>query len=280
LIQRQQALGRIEHDIQVARRIHEGFLPSALPAIAGWQIDARYRPARQVGGDFYDAFTLGDGRFLAVVVADICDKGVGAALFMALTRSLIRAFAEHHDRARPLPALGEGTSAALTHHVAVAAAAELASAAVTSTNAYIVAHHLDLTMFATVFFGIVHVASGALVYLNAGHCPPIVVSAAGGIGRRLPPTGPAVGMFADAEFGIQEDRLVAGETLLAFSDGATDARNPAGGLLGEAGLIALLTQSAPAATAAALLDLIESGVRNHIGDAPPYDDLTLLALRR
>lgn len=278
LIQRQQALSRIENDIRVARRIHDGFLPTTLPEISGWQIDARFRPARQVGGDFYDVFTLAKGRSLALVIADVCDKGVGAALFMALTRSLIRAFAEHHDLAHPMPMLGDASSSSLRNQLMVASSVDLLGSTITSTNGYIIGHHIELNMFATVFLAVVDLASGLLVYVNAGHCPPMIVGKDGGVTRRMAPTGPAVGMFADAEFGIREDSLDPGDALLAFTDGATDARNLAGSLFSESRLVALLAQ--PAATAGALLDAIESGVSNHTGDAAPYDDLTLLALRR
>ncbi len=277
LIQRQQALSRVENDMLVARRIQDGFLPGVLPATPGWQIDTRFRPARHVGGDFYDVFTLMRGRTLALAIGDVCDKGVGAALFMALTRSLIRAFALHHDLTRHAQVLGEATAPTLKGYLDLATAAALLGAAVNSTNAYILAHHLDLNMFATLFLGMLDLNSGSLVYMNAGHCSPMILDTAGSI-RRLEPTGPAVGMFADAEFGIQEERLQLGDTLFAFSDGVTDARNPTGVFFGEARLISAL---APApATARELLDTIETHVRNHIEDAAPFDDLTMLALRR
>ncbi len=278
LVQRQQALQRIEHDMQVARRIQDGFLPSVLPSLPGWQIDTRFQPARHVGGDFYDAFMLTRGRTLAIALGDVCDKGVGAALFMALTRSLIRAFALEHDLTRQAPVLGEATAPTLKGYLDLATAAELLGAAVNSTNAYILAHHLDLNMFATLFLGMLDVNSGTLLYMNAGHCSPMILDAGGGIRRRLEPTGPAVGMFADAEFGIQEERLSVGDILLAFSDGVTDARNRDGVFFGEARLRSVLTTTS--ATTRELLDSIETHVRNHIGDAAPFDDLTMLALRR
>jgi sigma-B regulation protein RsbU (phosphoserine phosphatase) len=276
LLQRQQALSKVENDILVARRIHDGFLPATLPRPAGWQIDARFRPAREVGGDFYDAFTLAEERSLALVIADVCDKGVGAALFMALTRSLIRAFSEQHDATHPRRTDADGAAPDDTDPVS--GDVHLLRAAVAATNAYIVAHHLELNMFATLFMGVLELSSGSLVYLNAGHCPPMVVGASGGLERRLQPTGPAIGIFADPDFAIQHDRLAPGETLLAFTDGATDARNAAGALLGMERLASLASQ--PASSATGLLDAVESGVRNHVGDTPPYDDLTLLAVRR
>src|SRR5512139_3144966 len=85
-----------DHEMEIARRIQASFLPEELPQFQGWEIAARFQPARQVAGDFYDAFPLIQNRRLALVIGDVCDKGVGAALFMALFRTLIRAFAQQH----------------------------------------------------------------------------------------------------------------------------------------------------------------------------------------
>src|SRR5690606_13045707 len=119
----------LEREIDIARDIQAGFLPAAMPGADGWALAARFQPARQVGGDFYDAFALPDGRLL-LVVADVCDKGVGAALFMALFRSLLRALAE-----RML-------------HAAEDVDAELA-ALLSATNDYIARTHDSANMFAT-----------------------------------------------------------------------------------------------------------------------------------
>ncbi len=91
LLRRQEILVKIEHDVQVGRQIQADFLPDVLPQPEGWEIEAFFQPAREVAGDFYDAFLIDDDQ-IGFVIADVCDKGVGAALFMALSRSLIRAF--------------------------------------------------------------------------------------------------------------------------------------------------------------------------------------------
>src|SRR5262249_19237014 len=95
---------RYERDVQIGRQIQASFLPDTLPQANGWEISARFQPAREVAGDWYDAFSLTHGR-VGLVIADVCDKGVGAALFMALMRSLIRAYAQQHYALRWLDAV-------------------------------------------------------------------------------------------------------------------------------------------------------------------------------
>ena len=99
---------KLERDVQIARKIQESFLPGELPQPAGWEIAARFHPAREVAGDFYDSFQLTQGRRVALVIADVCDKGVGAALFMALFRSLYRAYSQQNYSMRWTDVMDEG----------------------------------------------------------------------------------------------------------------------------------------------------------------------------
>ena len=246
----------LERELEIGREIQKSFLPEELPKVAGWEIAARFRPARQVAGDFYDAFSLPSSGRIGLVIADVCDKGVGAALFMALFRSLLRATA---------------TGAAWGPE----AAPELLRT-VRLTNDYIARTHGRSNMFATLFFGVLDPATGSLLYVNGGHEAPVLFGPAGAKAR-LPPTGPAVGMMPDMPFEIGETRLEAGEGLLAFTDGVTDARG-ASGFFGEGRLLALLDQ--PVASAAALLDAIEAAVLAHAAGSEQTDDITLLAVRR
>ena len=256
----------LEREIDIAREIQAGFLPAELPRADGWELVACFEPARQVGGDFYDAFALADGR-IVVVVADVCDKGVGAALFMALFRSLLRALAERmlQDRARDreLDAreVRDGQLQAL----------------LSATNDYIARTHDSANMFATMFVGVIDPADGALAYVNGGHEAPAIAGVAG-VRARLAPTGPAVGMLPSVPFGVAHARIGPGETLLVFTDGATDARNGSGAMLGEDALLALLAP--PAATARATLDAIRDAIHAHAAGAAPFDDLTMLAVAR
>jgi serine phosphatase RsbU (regulator of sigma subunit) len=253
----------LERDLEIGREIQKSFLPEELPRIAGWEIAARFRPARQVAGDFYDAFALPGGR-IGLVVADVCDKGVGAALFMALFRTLLRATATG-DSGRP----GDADSADLDP------AQELLRA-VRLTNDYIARTHGRSNMFATLFFGVLEPSTGSLLYVNGGHEAPVVFGP-GGVKARLSPTGPAVGMLPDMAFAVGRARLEAGDGLLAFTDGVTDARG-ASGLYGEERLLALLRQDA--SPASGLLDAIEAAVLAHADGREQADDITLLAVAR
>lgn len=246
----------LEREIDIARDIQAGFLPAELPRADGWELAACFEPARQVGGDFYDAFALGDGR-IALVVADVCDKGVGAALFMALFRSLLRAGAERMlDGADALPMQ--------------------LPALLASTNDYIARTHDGANMFATMFVGVLDPGDGSLGYVNAGHEAP-AIAGADAVRARLEPTGPAVGMMPGMAFGFARATLAPGESLLMFTDGVTDARDPAGTLFDERRLLPLLPGSDGAGV---LVRRIRDAVHAHAAGEAPFDDVTMLALSR
>jgi sigma-B regulation protein RsbU (phosphoserine phosphatase) len=248
----------LERELSIGREIQRSFLPHALPATSGWQLDARFQPARQVAGDFYDAFELPDGR-LGLVVADVCDKGVGAALFMALFRSLLRVLASQNCTDPDPQKVLAGTLG--------------------SINDYIADTHSRANMFATVFFAVLSPGSGELHYVNAGHDPPVVLEPGADTPRRLSPSGPAVGLSAGLAFRVDSTVLAPGATLLAFTDGVTDACDAESRMFGEARLLGLL-DARPESTAAATLDRIESALADHVQGGPRFDDITLLAVRR
>jgi len=248
----------LERELEIGREIQLGFLPDTLPSPTGWEVRAHFRPARQVAGDFYDAFTLDDGR-VALVLADVCGKGVGAALFMALFRSLLRALA------------GSEFAAAATTRDGLCATVQ-------GTNDYIARTHGRANMFATAFVAVLDPASGALEYVNAGHEPPAVLGAGGVLRARLEPTGPALGLMPDLEFGVCSERLAPGETLFAFTDGVTDARDPRDEAFGEERLMALLqTEGVSAAT---LLERVDEALSAYIASAAQFDDVAMIATRR
>ena len=246
----------LERELEIGRQIQKEFLPESLPQPVGWEIAAAFHPARQVAGDFYDAFALEDGR-VAFAIGDVCDKGVGAALFMALFRSLLRSHAELH---------GAGTPAE-----------SAARSIVALTNDFIARTHGRSNMFATIFFAILDPATGAMAWVNGGHEPPALRRRSGAV-ERLMPTGPAVGAMPDMEFTAKSTALSPGDLLLAFSDGASEARSPSGQFYGEDSLVGLL-EAAPA-DADALLTRIVDVVRRHEAGSEPGDDLTILAVRR
>jgi serine phosphatase RsbU (regulator of sigma subunit) len=243
-----------ERELEIGREIQTEFLPADLPELEGWALAARLHSARQVSGDFYDVFTVDGGR-IAVVVADVCDKGVGAALFMALSRSLLRAASERTPvNGSPLP-----------------------GSALSFANDYIAITHDRANMFATAFFGVIDPTTGELEYANAGHDPAIIVGGKGSV-EQLPPTGPAVGLVPGSTCGVHRVTLEPGDTLLAYTDGVPEAMAADGSQYTGDRLVELLRQ--PSDSPEELLDRIDSDIRLHTTGAGRSDDVTLLAVRR
>ncbi|MFB2969258.1 SpoIIE family protein phosphatase [Aerosakkonema sp. BLCC-F183] len=251
-VQVKSAMARSE--IEKGRQIQKDFLPETLPQPEGWEIAAVFEPARQVAGDFYDSFPLVDGK-IGVVIADVCDKGVGSALFMALFRSLIRAIAQQ-DYSDDRTALKN---------------------AMEFTNNYIATNHSRTNMFATMFFGVFDPKTGELNYVNGGHEPPIIMSP-DGTKIRLKPTGPAVGMLPNLKFKVEQAQLKPGDILVSYTDGVPEAKDTEAQFFTEKQLLSLLEQ--PIASALSLLETIEAKVKQHIGKADQFDDITMLAVRR
>ncbi len=255
-----------ERELEIGRTIQAGFLPGSLPIPAGWDIAAYFQPAMQVSGDFYDVFELKEGRFLGIVVADVCDHGVGSALFMALTRSLIRAFARQTaDRLQPSPDGPAGWSRSL------------ALETVGQTNSYISDNHGDTGMFATLFFGILDPSSGDLTYVNAGHEPPIFLRSGQPVAH-LKATGLAVGALADAPYRADSITLQNGDGLVLYTDGVTDAGDRSEKHFSKQRLARLV--SGETTGAQALVDSVMAALKAHVGNGSPTDDITLLCVRK
>ena len=274
---------KIEHDVEIARDIQLSFLPQTLPKPDNWEISAYFHPAREVAGDFYDAFMMAQGRRVGFVIADVCDKGVGAALFMALTRSLTRAYAQQNYTLNLMDGLDDNLSglapeAGGRRRKMPSIGSMALQNAVTLTNSYITNNHLELNYFATLFFGMLDPLTGALSYINGGHCPPIILGSDGQIKTRLKATGTPVGMMPDAVYTIGEAQLEPGDILFGYSDGVTDARTPAGKMFSEKRMLELLQQK-PVETADELLLRFKTTLVEHISTADQYDDITMLALR-
>jgi phosphoserine phosphatase RsbU/P len=272
---------KLEHDLQVARRIQAGFLPTHLPEILGWEIAARFDPAREVAGDFYDAFMLSQNRRLGFVIADVVDKGVPAAIFMALVRSLTRAFAQQNYPMSWTDALEQGTGPRRprTGRSLPSTGTVALENTILLTNNYIVANHSEDTMFATMFFGMADPATGQVIYINGGHNPPYIVASGGEIKGALKPTGPAVGMFPSTHFDTALAQLDPGDTLFIYTDGVTEAKDPQGRLYTARRLESLLSEQ-PVGSAVALLDRVQAALQAHMADAEQFDDITMLAVRR
>ena len=270
----------LDREIEKCRQIQMSFLPKKLPQLPDWHMEEFFFPATRVSGDFYDAFML-PGGYIGFVIGDVCDKGVGSALFMALFRSLIRIFsgqthlckhlcesftADNQQRAGDMIIQQETTDIEQSNPLI----------AVALTNEYI-AQDNDMCMFATLFFGVLDPESGKLVYINGGH-EAVFVTDQNGVRERLLATGPAVGTLPQAKFATKEIQLQPGEILFAYTDGVIDARTPDGDRFTKKRLNALLSQ--PADSALELMQRIASRLFAHIGKAPQEDDITMLTLQR
>jgi len=271
---------KLNNELEKGRHIQINFLPNQLLQLPNWETAAYFKPARQVAGDFYDVFQVPGGS-IGLVVADVCDKGVGAALFMALFRSLIRIFSGQTSlNGLPLTCSDARFDKVddYANHPSVDPAHVTALRAIHLTNNYIALNHGDLAMFATLFFGILDPDSGILSYVNGGHEPIFVLGPGGGVRDRLAATGPSVGVEPNMNFKIQQSRLEPGDILLGYTDGVVEANAPDGGFFTKERLVATL--DAPVSSAADLLDRIAGRLQEHIGEADQFDDVTLLAIRR
>ena len=253
----------LERELEIARQIQMGFLPSELPEVDGWELAAYFKAAREVAGDYYDAFLLADGSLVGVI-GDVCGKGVGAALFMTLFRSLIRATATTDAFANPKEAQALTPAERLQHVISF-------------TNNYLVKTHEDAGMFSTVFIGIFNTQDGRLSYINCGNEPPLLLRE-GRAAAVLPPTGPVVGVLPGAEFAVKEIQMEKNDLLLVFTDGITDCTNAQNEFFGHARLEALLDGCE--ASPAGLLHILQTQLGQFSGAADPFDDITVLAVKR
>jgi sigma-B regulation protein RsbU (phosphoserine phosphatase) len=272
-----------ERELEIGREIQASFLPEELPQVHGWEIASRFEAARLVAGDFYDAFPLSGGKRIGLLIGDVTDKGVGAALFMALFRSLIRAFADQHYSLGWMDVLtsgsdiaGRGGSVGKRRELLSTGAPALKNA-IDLTNNFIARNHGKTNMFATIFFGLLDPSNGGLIYINGGHEPPLLVGG-GRIKATLNPTGPAGGLLPDLNFSIEQVNLDPGDILFAYTDGVVDARNPVGEAFTKDRLSSLI-RGIPA-DASNLLENIYQNLMDHISGAERFDDITMLAVRR
>jgi sigma-B regulation protein RsbU (phosphoserine phosphatase) len=270
----------LDQELEKCRQIQQNFLPSQLPSLSGWHIEEFFFPARRVSGDFYDAFML-PGGYAGLVIGDVCDKGVGSALFMALFRSLIRIFSGQTHLCKHLcesfiAASRKRAGDMIIQQDTIDVEQTNPLTAVALTNEYI-AQDNEMSMFATLFFGVLDPRNGNLFYVNGGHEAVFVIDQ-NGVRERLLPTGPSVGIFQEAKFAYKEIQLLPGEILFAYTDGVIDARSPSEERFTKRRLFSLLSQ--PVNSALELTQKIATNLFAHIGIAPQEDDITMLTLQR
>jgi len=267
----------IEFEMEKGQKIQRDFLPTTIPHLPDWNIATCFFPAGKVSGDFYDVFRLSDGS-IGLVIADVCDKGVGSALYMALFRSLIRVFAEQAAFCDTAAVTQLGQPWDKSNAVLSAEDKQkIRLRAVPFTNNYIAQTHGEESMFATLFFGVLNPETGILYYINGGHEPLYLVNAQG-VKQKIDPTGPAVGLWPDTTYDMGRIRMEPGDMLLGYTDGVTEARSPADEVFTRSRLRSLIEQ--PFTTAAELLERIKANLFTFIDIAPRHDDVTMLAVQR
>lgn len=243
---------RMEQELEVAREIQTSFLPRKTPLVAGWSVGAAWDSARQVGGDFYDFIRLPEKRW-GIVMADVADKGVPAALFMAVTRTLIRSSA--------LGGMPPGRPPAQT----------LARAN------RILMQDTRSDMFVTAFYAIWHPESGLMEYASGGHNPPMLCQ--NGCTRELRAEGIALGAIEDITLEQKSVLMQPGDALMLYTDGLIDALNSEGEEFGVARLREVF-ESLRHVQAEGIVAGVMAAVRAHAGDEPPFDDQTLVVVKR
>jgi NarL family two-component system response regulator LiaR len=243
---------KVAQELALAGEIQASFLPSALPIVAGWQLAATLEPARETSGDFYDFIPLPNGR-LGIVVADVVDKGMGAALYMALSRTLIRTYAVEYDR-QPELVFGAANRRILL-----------------DTHA---------KLFVTVFYGILDPTTGTLTYCNAGHNPPYFLSAQNkGMVQALGGTGLPLGIFEEVTWTQESVQLAPGDTLVLYTDGIPEAQDQQQVFFGEERLQKTV-QANLGGSAQDIQDALLAEVHRFGGDAPRLDDITVVVVVR
>jgi serine phosphatase RsbU (regulator of sigma subunit) len=237
------------HELELARQIQESMLPAALPQVAGYDIAARMIPARMVGGDFFDIIPLGPDR-LGIAIGDVSGKGVPAALFMTLASSLLHAHVMCGMPPRE--------------------ALQMLNAQLLTRNAK--------GMFITLLYGELDLSSRTFHYVRAGHELPLIWDAAGVPRDTTFNYGIPLGLFPYVPLDEQTVTIPPGGMLLLYTDGASEAMDEAGTLLGHERLSSLALAQ-PAETASELCDRLLHALIEYHGSAPQSDDITLVAIR-
>ncbi len=239
---------RLDIEVRLARQIQETFIPKTLEVFPGWGLDARWRTALQMGGDFYDVINLADGR-LGLFIADVADKGIPAALFMALTRTLMRAAVLQTDS--PAEVLRQVND--------------------------LLYPDCEQGMFVTAVYGALDLVTGRFTYANAGHNPPMWVREAQI--DLLSRTGIALGVIEHAQMSERSINLSEGDMLVFYTDGITEAFSVDGEIFGDERLMQVL-RSGRQGTAKDILDKIDESIDLFTGQQAISDDITLIALKR
>ncbi len=245
----------LQKELEIGKRIQQNFLPEKIEEVSGFDIKAYSSAAKDVGGDFYDVFKMKQETKVCFVITDVCGKGVGAALFMALIRSLIRAFSLNFT----------GSDS------------DIVKKLVSSTHDYIIANHESSGMFATMFIGILDTESSVITYANVGHNPPVLVKA-DGTQEWLKPQGPALGIFPDLNPEPVSINFDTNDILFCYTDGVTEATSKTGELYNEERLEELLKNERGELDT--IIQSLVDELTKFAEGIEQSDDITILALKK
>jgi sigma-B regulation protein RsbU (phosphoserine phosphatase) len=242
--------GRMERELQMAYRVQASLLPERTPEVPGWDFAAHWQPAREVAGDYYD-FLAQSASGIGLVIADVTDKGMPAALFMAFTRSIVRASL---DRAAS-PAEGIGRAN------------------------YLISAESTYDFFVTLFYACLDPSSGEMAYVNAGHNPPLLCRSGQAQFESLTRSGIPLGIEPDSTYEQKTVVLAAGDFLLLYTDGVIEAFDLQGQEFGLARLEAVLRENR-SRSAGEIIEAIGQAVSAFVGAAIPSDDITMVLVKR
>jgi serine phosphatase RsbU (regulator of sigma subunit) len=247
----EQSRRKMERELAMAGKIQACFMSQELPHIIGWQRAGKIIPARETSGDFYCLASFGNQRY-GILIADVVDKGIGAALLMTFCWGLFQTFASQHpDRpdwiARKLN-LG-------------------------------LCRDTHTTLFVTLFYGLLDTRTQSMKYINAGHNPPLLFCQSKGIVQALENTGVPLGIFPAQTWGMEQVNFLPGDCLLLYTDGVTDAENLAHDHFGRLRLTELVSANLDK-PASEIQEAIITQVNIFTENQEPFDDLTVLVLQR
>jgi len=239
-------------ELEFAGKIQASFLPSELPGLTGWELAVTLLPARETSGDYFDIIPFSDGR-VGFLIADVTDKGLGAALYMALSRTLFRTFAMEYEASPEIVFF--------------------------SVNERIL-QDARANLFVTAFYGILDLHTGQLNYANAGHNPPMLISPNnGGAIQALTPTGMPIGIDNDEVWSQATAYISPGDTLVLYTDGIPDAQDNEDNPFRERRLIEVVQANSTVSAQEMQVAILEN-VQAYVGNAPQFDDITLLVIQR
>jgi sigma-B regulation protein RsbU (phosphoserine phosphatase) len=241
---------RLEYEFHLARQIQKTFMPEELPVFNDWGLASYWKPSQQVGGDFYDVFQLPDSQ-LGLIIADVSDKGIPAALFMAVTRTLLRAvILEVKSPAKVLERIND-----------------------------LLIPENQQGMFVTIVYAVLSMETGDITYANAGHNPPLLINRENQKVELLKRSGMALGIVEKTEITERVIHLDKGDNLLLYTDGLTEATSQEEDLFGDERLQLLFTENSHLPPAG-IINSIETAVYEFMGTELPGDDLTMVVIQR